>query len=68
VKDVENLLHLPKTPARKKTRRTTAPRKRAPKRTTAERKSSAAAAEPTPKDLAQKGEGRKPAPLGASDA
>jgi BON domain len=72
VKGVENLLHLPKTaPSQKKTRqatRTGAARKRAPKRTTAERKTSAAAAEPAPKDLAEKGEGRRPAPLGASDA
>jgi hypothetical protein len=67
VKDVENLLHLPKTPARTKTRRTGAPRKRAPKRTTAERKPSTAAAEPAPKDLAGKREGRQPAPLGARD-
>ena len=41
VKDVENLLHLPKTaPSRKKTRKPSAaasPRVRAPKRTTAER-------------------------------
>jgi hypothetical protein len=67
VKGVENLLHLPKTPARSKARRTNAPRKRAPKRTTAERKPSSAAAEPTPKDLAEKGAGRQAAPLGASD-
>jgi hypothetical protein len=71
VKQVENLLHLPKTPAQKKTRRSTgtaAARKRAPKRTTSERKTPATPkAEPTPKALAAAGEGRKPAPLGSSD-
>jgi hypothetical protein len=70
VKQVENLLHLPKTPARRpRTKSTAAARKRAPKRTTAERKATPAkaAAEPSPKDLAKKGEGRRPAPLGASD-
>ncbi|MEA2439747.1 MAG: hypothetical protein QOH76_1171 [Thermoleophilaceae bacterium] len=70
VKDVENVLHLPKTPARRpKSKTTAAARKRAPKRTTAERKATPAktAAEPAPKELAQKREGRQPAPLGASD-
>jgi hypothetical protein len=72
VKEVENLLHLPKTPPSEKKRRKAAtaaasPRKRAPKRTTAERKPSTRAAEPSPKDLAEKREGRQPAPLGASD-
>jgi hypothetical protein len=71
VKQVENLLHLPKTPAQKKPRRSTgtaAARKRAPKRTTSERKTPATAKdEPTPKELASKHEGRKPAPLGSSD-
>jgi hypothetical protein len=70
VKQVENLLHLPKTPAQKKTRRATgtaAARKRAPKRTTSERKTPATPnAEPTPKELAKTGQGRKPAPLGSS--
>jgi hypothetical protein len=70
VKQVENLLHLPKTPAQKKTRRSTgtaAARKRAPKRTTSERKAPATPKEePTPKALAAAGEGRKPAPLGSS--
>jgi hypothetical protein len=70
VKQVENLLHLPKTPAQKKTRRATgtaAARKRAPKRTTSERKTKATPkAEPTPKELAKTGQGRKPAPLGSS--
>jgi hypothetical protein len=70
VKDVENVLHLPKTPARRpRTKSTAAARKRAPKRTTAERKATPAkaTAEPAPKELAGKGEGRQPAPLGASD-
>ena len=70
VKQVENLLHLPKTaPSAKKTRKSAAasPRQRAPKRTTAERPPSTPAAEPTPKDLAERGEGRQPAPLGAND-
>jgi hypothetical protein len=70
VKQVENLLHLPKTPAQKKTRKSTstaAARKRAPKRTTSERKTPATPKEePTPKALAAAGEGRKPAPLGSS--
>ena len=72
VKQVENLLHLPKTPAQKKTRRSTgtaAARKRAPKRTTSERKAPATPKEePTPKALAAAGEGRKPAPLGSKDS
>jgi hypothetical protein len=67
VNEVESLLHLPKTPAPKKARRRKAAPKRTPKRTTAERKPSTPAAEPSPKDLAQSGEGRKPAPLGAKD-
>ena len=71
VKQVENLLHLPKTPAPAKARRskgtTAAARKRAPKRTTSERKAPASAkAEPTPKELAAKHEGRQPAPLGST--
>jgi hypothetical protein len=70
VKQVENLLHLPKTPAPAKARRTkgtAAARKRAPKRTTSERKTPATAkAEPTPKEVAAKGAGRQPAPLGST--
>jgi BON domain len=66
VQDVENLLHLPKTPARRSTKaKTAAARKRAPKRTTSERKS--AVGEPAPKDLARKHEGRQPAPLGSTN-
>jgi hypothetical protein len=68
VNDVENLLHLPKTPARSKSRRAKATPRRTAKRTTAERKPSTPRAEPAPKDLAEKRQGRKPAPLGASDA
>lgn len=80
VKRVENLLHLPKTPAptradtppaQQKTRRskaTAAKRKATPAPVTAERKTpSTPAAEPTPKELAEAGQGRKPAPLGSSD-
>lgn len=68
VRDVENLLHLPKTPANKREKRHQPPRQRTtPKRTTAERKGSATAnEEPTPRELAAKGEGRQPAPLGSS--
>jgi hypothetical protein len=82
VKQVENLLHLPKTPAptradtplsQQKTRRhkataAAAARKPAPKRTTSERKTSGANGEPTPKELAESGKGRRPAPLGAEGA
>ena len=70
VKQVENLLHLPKTPAQQKTRRhkrAPAARKVAPSPVTSERKpTSADGAEPTPKELAAKREGRKPAPLGSN--
>lgn len=77
VERVENLLHLPKTPAptrtdtpptQRKTRRTkgTAPaRKRSPAtKVNAERH--AAKAEPTPRQAAAKRAGRKPAPMGSS--
>jgi hypothetical protein len=80
VRGVENLLHLPKTPAptradtprsqqkSRRTKGTAAARKRTtPKRTSTERRTSAAAkAEPTPKELASKREGRRPAPLGST--
>ena len=77
VERVENLLHLPKTPAptrtdsppsQRKTRRTkgTGPaRKRTPAKVNAERQ--AAKGEQTPRQAAAKGEGRKPAPMGSSD-
>jgi hypothetical protein len=65
VRDVENLLHLPKTPARRP-RRPKATPKPTPKRTTAERPPTTPAAEPSPKEVAERGEGRRPAPLGAN--
>jgi hypothetical protein len=61
VQDVENLLHLPKTPARRSSS-TKAARKSPVKRTTSERKT--AKAEPSPKELAKTGKGRQSAPLG----
>jgi hypothetical protein len=80
VRQVENLLHLPKTPSPtrtdspptvQKTRRhkaTPAARKVTKGRTTSERKTQTPNAEPTPKELAEKHEGRKPAPLGSDEA
>jgi len=76
VKRIENLLHLPKTPAptrtdtppaQRKTRTTKstpAKRKVSGERTTAERQTSTAPKEPAPSDLASTGTGRQPAPLG----
>lgn len=75
VKDVENLLHLPKTPAPSRTRggakKTTTRRKTETKRferpaSTAEKPKSTKS-EPLPKQAAESGAGRKPAPLGAQD-
>jgi hypothetical protein len=69
VKQVENLLHLPKTPAPSRTRRTKqspGKRKVTTPRVSSERKTSSAAAEPAPKELARKRQGRKPAPLGSN--
>jgi len=75
VKRVENLLHLPKTPAptrtdsppsQRKTRSTKtsqAARKVTPSRTTSERRPRTPAAEPAPADLAAARTGRQPAPL-----
>jgi hypothetical protein len=75
VKRVENLLHLPKTPAptrtdtpatQRKTRRTKPAqtgRKVTSRRTTSERQSSTAPKEPAPTDLASARAGRQPAPL-----
>jgi hypothetical protein len=75
VKRVENLLHLPKTPAptrtdsppsQRKTRSTktsAAARKVTPARTTAEKSPTTPAAEPAPADLAAARSGRRPAPL-----
>jgi BON domain len=66
VKKVENLLHLPKTPAR----RSSAARKPAARnvrtRQTNERRS--ATGEDSPVEAAHEGEGRKPAPLGSNGA
>ena len=63
VRRVENLLHLPKTPARR-------PKPKAdPKLTPPGRVSSevpAPGAEPSPAELARKGKGRQPAPLGTN--
>jgi BON domain len=80
VKRVENLLHLPKTPAptrtdtpttQRKTRRTKAPstaRKVTPARETAERRTTAASPqEPAPADLARTRSGRPAAPLGSDE-
>ena len=75
VKRVENLLHLPKTPAptrtdtppsQRKTRSTKtsqSARKVTPSRTTSERRPRTPAAEPAPADLAAARAGRQPAPL-----
>ncbi|MEA2421173.1 MAG: hypothetical protein QOF55_272 [Thermoleophilaceae bacterium] len=79
VKQVENLLHLPKTPAptradtpkpEQKTRRhkpKAAARKVAPTVAPSERKSTVAGAEPSPKELAAEHKGRQPAPLGSHE-
>jgi osmotically-inducible protein OsmY len=79
VKRVENLLHLPKTPAptrtdtpqsERKTRRTKpagSGRKVTSQRTTSERQSTTAPKEPAPADLASAGTGRPSAPLGSDD-
>lgn len=78
VKGVENLLHLPKTPApsrtdtpasQRKTRRTK-PRPGARKVSpgnVSEEAPAPAGAEPTPKAVSAAGGGRKPAPLGSHD-
>lgn len=75
VKRVENLLHLPKTPAptrtdspasQRKTTRSKASqgsRRVTQSRTTSERRPQAPAAEPAPADLASARTGRQPAPL-----
>ena len=67
VEEVENLLHLPKTPPRRPRRPKQAPKPTPPKRTTAERPPTTPAAEPSPKEVAERGEGRQPAPFGAND-
>ena len=75
VKRVENLLHLPKTPS--PTRSDTPESQRKPVTTQGEpppehrRRMNAEkpveGAEPSPRELAQEGAGRQPAPLGSSD-
>lgn len=79
VRGVENLLHLPKTPAptradtprRQQKTRETAPRSTQPDaakpvtRVTTERP--AAAGEPGPAELAAEGKGRQPAPMGSEE-
>jgi hypothetical protein len=79
VKRVENLLHLPKTPApsrtdsppsQRKTRTTkTSPasRKVTTGRTTAEKRASTAPKEPGPTELSSTRSGRQPAPLGTDE-
>jgi osmotically-inducible protein OsmY len=80
VKRVENLLHLPKTPAptrtdtppaERKTRRSKpagSGRKVTSQRTTSERQSTTAPKEPAPADLASAQSGRPSAPLGSDDS
>jgi hypothetical protein len=85
VKGVENMLHLPKTPAPTRAdapgrQRAAAKPKRATRSATAKPRQAKAKPtsddqtdrivserEPTPSELARKGQGRQPAPLGASD-
>ena len=76
VDQVENLLHLPKTPAptradtpkraqkSRRTKGTAAARKRTSKKVNAEAKATVGE---TPKELAAKGKGRKPAQMGSQD-
>lgn len=76
VKDVENLLHLPKTPAPSRTRggaKKTTTKKAETRRfdrdktaKTAEKPKSSAK-DPLPKQAAKTGTGRKPAPMGSKD-
>jgi hypothetical protein len=67
VVDVQNLLHVPKTPARRARTQATQGKPRTPKRRVNADKTVAAAGEPLPKDLAAEGQGRPPAPLGAEE-
>jgi BON domain len=78
VRKVENLLHLPKTPAptradappsQRKTRRTrtsAASRQVSPRRVNAEKHATGPAAEPSPEELAAEHRGRQPAPFGST--
>ena len=80
VKRVENLLHLPKTPApsrtdtppsERKTRRTRTPaaaRRVTPRRVNADKSADGPQAEPSPKELAAEQRGRPPAPLGQDES
>lgn len=80
VRDVDNLLHLPKTPSPTRTdsparqRKSPSTTKRTPastrprtgrKRTTAEPERVKDSGEPTPDELADRREGRQPAPMGS---
>lgn len=82
VRDVDNLLHLPKTPSPTRTdsparqRKTSSTTKRTAagtgprtgrKRTTAEPERVKDSGEPTPDELADRREGRQPAPMGSQD-
>jgi BON domain len=79
VRDVENLLHLPKTPAPTRTdtpagHRTQRRTRPSPKRATPRREAKVTSeestppqAEPSPAESAAKGEGRSPAPLGGDE-
>jgi len=76
VTKVENLLHLPKTPAptrtdtpsrqRKTQRSPKSQNRRATSRPPVTAEEPAAEGEPTPAELAARGEGRKPSPLGST--
>jgi hypothetical protein len=79
VRSVENLLHLPKTPAPSRTDTPPAQRKtrRSPRRPgqrkvqlgeLTEEAPAPAVAEPVPREVAASGEGRSPAPLGSDEA
>lgn len=74
VERVENLLETPRTRGSKATgsqkpllNGASARRRRPARRVNAEAPPTVAAAEPSPKDLAAKGEGRAPAPLGSNE-
>jgi hyperosmotically inducible periplasmic protein len=68
VKRVENLLHLPKTPAPTRTKKASpAARKVTTGRTTGEKRGGTAAKEPSPSKLASTRTGRQPAPLGSDE-
>jgi hyperosmotically inducible protein len=68
VKRVENLLHLPKTPAPKRAKKASpAARKVTTGRITAEKRASTAPKEESPTELASNKTGRQPAPLGSDE-